>query len=116
MDSLSPSVLCLVTDLALEFLLDPKAIALESDLRSLSAKHSTSIESIQDATRAAILLFQTGLKENLSSDLLEETARAEGLNAASLKCIRDTWSSHSGDLTKSLLNKTISANDLVDME
>lgn len=66
--------------------------------------------------KALIIFFQDCLKEGLNKDKIAEKCNLHNITSSLSAIIADTWTKKSVELTSSLISKTVSANQLIDMD
>ncbi len=101
----------------MEFMIYKKSSNFQTALAAYSANGEMPLAALKAVARSAIVIFEGAMKEGWSASVLHlECASRYKLNPSSCDNFKMIWTKNANHIASRLLEKTIAANELVDVD
>jgi len=104
-----------LVDLILTFLVHGRG-DFQAGLGSFAEEHKLDTQLLKVLVRGLIVFFQRGVREGWSASQLESRCSSLSLSSEVVAVIVSRWQHNSTQMVRSLLDRTVGANKLIDMD
>ena len=102
--------------IVLELLRDPSGSSFQERLVAFAEANNIKMGGLKNISRSLVFFFRGAARNNLAPAQVAEDCLALGLTAEGASILQSAWEGEASHHAKAQVNKTIMANQLVDME